>query len=499
MTDRYMTDRYTLRMSDDSFAFKPTALSQCGGYFYSCVNSLPVPKAQWVAWSPSCAALLGLPLQPPPNALPIFSGNETQPIVAPIATVYSGHQFGMWAGQLGDGRAMLLGELASSAGPQEIQLKGAGPTPYSRRGDGRAVLRSSIREFLCSEAFAGLGVSTTRALCVVGSAQPVLREATETAAVVTRVAPSFIRFGHFEHFAHTEPNPQALRHLADEVIRIRYPQCLETSDPYASLLTEIAKSTAHLMADWQAIGFCHGVMNTDNMSALGLTLDYGPFGFLDAFNPSHICNHSDTQGRYAFGRQPQVAFWNLFALAQAMLPLIPDENAARLAVSVYQTEFPAAYQARMRAKLGLATEHAQDAALIEALLSLMASDAVDYTVAFRSLALFQSTGKLNPTLRDQFINRDRFDTWAHTYAQRLQSEHSVDTDRAIRMNRINPKFVLRNHLAQVAIAQAEQGDFSQTQHLLTILSKPFDEQPEHAAYAAVPPDWAQHIEVSCSS
>ncbi len=480
--------------------FKPSALSQRGDFLYSYVSPAPLPNPHWVAWSASCATLLGLPGQPQDqNALQTLSGNAAQAVVAPVATVYSGHQFGMWAGQLGDGRAMLLGELPSSAGPQEIQLKGAGPTPYSRRGDGRAVLRSSIREFLCSEAMAGLGVPTTRALCVIGSTQPVIRETAETAAVVTRVAPSFIRFGHFEHFAHTEPNLQALKCLADEVIRISHPSSAHTPEPYVDLLEKITQSTAHLIAHWQTIGFCHGVMNTDNMSALGLTLDYGPFGFLDAFNPGHICNHSDHQGRYAFGKQPQVAFWNLYALAQAMQPLMPNENAASQAVSIYQNEFLSIYQARMRAKLGLMTQHKKDAMLIETLLSAMAADGVDYTLAFRTLALFSTRNEPNCAMRNLFINRDRFDAWAHTYAQRLQLECSVDADRAVRMNQVNPKFILRNHLAQVAIAQAEQGDFSQTQLLLHILANPFDEQPEHAAYAALPPDWAQHIEVSCSS
>ena len=276
----------------------------------------------------------------------------------PLASVYSGHQFGVWAGQLGDGRALWLGEVDTAAGPLEIQLKGAGLTPYSRMGDGRAVLRSSIREFLCSEAMHALGMPTTRALCVTGSALPVRREEIETAAVLTRVAPSFIRFGHFEHFASQERDAE-LRRLADFVIEHHYPACREAANPYAALLAAVAARTATLMAQWQAVGFCHGVMNTDNMSILGLTIDYGPFGFLDAFDPGHICNHSDHEGRYAWARQPNVALWNLHALAQALLPLIGDTDAALAALEAYQGRFAGAAGALARqARPGDATRKA---------------------------------------------------------------------------------------------------------------------------------------------
>jgi uncharacterized protein YdiU (UPF0061 family) len=473
-----------------------------GETFYTALNPQGIPDPHWVAWSPSCAKLLGLDEQTPgdDHSLQVFSGNALAQGMRSLASVYSGHQFGVWAGQLGDGRAHWLGEMDTPNGPMEIQLKGAGLTPYSRMGDGRAVLRSSIREFLGSEAMAGLGVPTTRALCITGSALPVRRETVETAAVVTRVASSFIRFGHFEHFAHTAENTEALKQLADFVIGAYYPQCLELPQPYVGLLEAVARKTAELMAHWQAIGFCHGVMNTDNMSILGLTIDYGPFGFLDAFDPGHVCNHSDHQGRYAYARQPNVAFWNLHALAQGLLPLIGEPDEALEALEVYKTAFPQALEQKMRAKLGLATAQDDDRHLIDGLLKRMAADKADFSISFRRLAQFSSAeGAPNADVRDMFIDREAFDAWAGLYAARLRAEMSIDTERAVRMNKVNPKYVLRNHLAEGAIRAAQAGDFTETARLLKVLERPFDEQPEHAAYADFPPEWAQTIEVSCSS
>ena len=474
-----------------------------GPDFFTELAPEPLPEPHWVAVSDGCARLLGLPLdwwqRDDWQALRVFSGNAAWAGMRPLASVYSGHQFGVWAGQLGDGRALWLGEMDTPAGPMEVQLKGSGHTPYSRMGDGRAVLRSSIREFLGSEAMAALGIPTTRALCVTGSALPVRRETIETAAVATRVAPSFIRFGHFEHFAHHD-QPEALRRLADFTIANLYPACRDAAQPYVALLEAVARRTATLMAQWQAVGFCHGVMNTDNMSILGLTIDYGPFGFLDAFDPGHVCNHSDPQGRYAYARQPNIGVWNLHALAQGLLPLIGDSDAALEALEVYKTAFPGALLGAMRAKLGLVTEQDDDRALVDDLLRRMAEDRADFTITFRRLAGFDSVaGAPNTAQRDLFMNREAFDAWAARYAERLRSEGSVDAERASRMNRVNPKFVLRNHLAEVAIRQAQAGDFTETQRLLQVLERPYDEQPEASAYADFPPDWAQQIEVSCSS
>ena len=475
-----------------------------GSSFFTDLPPQTLPEPHWVATSPDCAALLGLPAdwaqRDDWNALQVFSGNAAWEGMQPLASVYSGHQFGVWAGQLGDGRALWLCEMNTPNGPMELQLKGAGLTPYSRMGDGRAVLRSSIREFLCSEAMHGLGIPTTRALCVTGSTRlPVRREEIETAAVLTRIAPSFIRFGHFEHFAHHDQHVQ-LRQLADFVIAHHYPECADAAQPYAALLEAVARRTAELMADWQAVGFCHGVMNTDNMSILGLTIDYGPFGFLDQFDPGHICNHTDHQGRYAYARQPNVGFWNLHALAQALLPLIVDADAALAALEPYKAAFPLALMARMRAKLGLRSSEDAGRELVDDLLKLMAADKADMTITFRRLGGFSSAaGADNATVRDLFIDREAFDAWAQRYAERLRHENSDDAKRRLDMDRVNPKFVLRNHLAEVAIRQAKAGDFSEVERLLKVLSRPFDEQAEAGTYAGFPPEWAQSIEVSCSS
>jgi uncharacterized protein YdiU (UPF0061 family) len=475
-----------------------------GERFFTRLAAAGLPEPHWIAASEPCAALLGLPpgWQDEPEALQVFSGNATWPGMEPLAGVYSGHQFGVWAGQLGDGRAHWLGELDTPAGPQELQLKGSGRTPYSRMGDGRAVLRSTIREFLCSEAMAALGVPTTRALCMTGSALPVRREEIETAAIVTRVSPSFIRFGHFEHFVHTEPDEDALRRLADFVIDQHMPQLRdESGSPYAALLQEVSRRTALLMAEWQRVGFAHGVMNTDNMSILGLTIDYGPFGFLDAYDPGHICNHSDHTGRYAFARQPNIAFWNLHALATALLPLVGDDQPVLAALDAYRQVYPQALARTLRAKLGLAEEREEDQALAEDLLKRMAADRADHTITFRRLAQFSSApGAANDSVRDLFLDREAFDAWAERYAERLRAEGSVDAERALRMNRVNPKYILRNHLAEMAIRQARDGDFGELGRLLKVLERPYDEQPQHeSAYAGFPPDWAQLLEVSCSS
>ena len=472
-----------------------------GSDFYTELRPTPLPSPHWVGTSHSVAQLLGLPegWHQSEEALQALTGNQVLAGSTPLASVYSGHQFGVWAGQLGDGRAILLGELA---GGHEIQLKGAGRTPYSRMGDGRAVLRSSIREFLCSEAMHGLGIPTSRALCITGSPGLVRREELETAAVVTRVAPSFVRFGHFEHFAANDQEEQ-LRTLADYVIDRYYPECRSPEatspwggNPYAALLHSVSERTAQLMAQWQAVGFCHGVMNTDNMSILGLTLDYGPFQFLDAFVPGHICNHSDHHGRYAYNRQPNIAYWNLFCLAQALLPLIEDQDTALAALESYKTVFPDAFMAQMHKKLGLTQAQDSSEALVEPLLQLLAQNAVDYTIFWRRLSHAVAQGQFEP-VRDLFADRAAFDAWLLSYSELLALE-----DKALAadlMLNSNPKFVLRNHLGEQAIRAAKGGDFSELATLQRLLERPFDEHPGHEAYADFPPDWASSISISCSS
>ena len=472
-----------------------------GSDFYTELRPTPLPSPHWVGTSHSVARLLGLPegWHQSEEALQALTGNQVLAGSTPLASVYSGHQFGVWAGQLGDGRAILLGELA---GGHEIQLKGAGRTPYSRMGDGRAVLRSSIREFLCSEAMHGLGIPTSRALCITGSPGLVRREELETAAVVTRVAPSFVRFGHFEHFAANDQEEQ-LRTLADYVIDRYYPECRSPEatspwggNPYAALLHSVSERTAQLMAQWQAVGFCHGVMNTDNMSILGLTLDYGPFQFLDAFVPGHICNHSDHHGRYAYNRQPNIAYWNLFCLAQALLPLIEDQDTALAALESYKTVFPDAFMAQMHKKLGLTQAQDSSEALVEPLLQLLAQNAVDYTIFWRRLSHAVAEGQFEP-VRDLFADRAAIDAWLLSYSELLALE-----DKALAadlMLNSNPKFVLRNHLGEQAIRAAKGGDFSELATLQRLLERPFDEHPGHEAYADFPPDWASSISISCSS
>ena len=486
----------TAEASAPTLPWRPASFLQALGPAYgTALPAQPLPAPRWVARSDALAAQMGLTdWVTGDEALQVLSGNGALRGAAPFASVYSGHQFGVWAGQLGDGRALLLGELDTPAGPVEVQLKGSGLTPYSRMGDGRAVLRSSIREFLCSEAMHALGIPTTRALAVTASPQPVRRETMETAAVVTRVAPSFLRFGHFEHFAHTAQDSAALRRLFDASMQRYFPGL--SPDP-AALLEEVARRTARLVAQWQLVGFCHGVMNTDNMSLLGLTIDYGPFGFLDAFDPQHVCNHSDDRGRYAYARQPGVAFWNLHALAQALLPLAegPPEAASETllaALEPFKAEFAQAMVAGLRAKLGLLEARDDDPALADDLLRLMAEDRADHTIVWRRLAQPEQ-------VRDEFLQRHRFDAWLERYRARLALESSDDAARALRMNRVNPKYVLRNHLAQAAIDRAEAGDDSEVQRLLSVLERPFDEHPEHAADAGHPPAWASQLEVSCSS
>ncbi len=462
----------------------------------------PLPAPYFVAGSARTAQLLGLDpaLLARADHVAVFTGNQTATRSKPLAAVYSGHQFGVWAGQLGDGRAILLGEINTPQGPQELQLKGAGRTPYSRMGDGRAVLRSSIREFLCSEAMAALGIPTTRALIVTGSGQGVMRETVETAAVVTRVAPSFVRFGSFEHWYYRD-KPEELRVLADYVIANFYPELAGTPNPYQSLLAEVTRRTARMIAQWQAVGFMHGVMNTDNMSILGLTLDYGPFGFMEAFDPQHICNHSDQQGRYSYANQPQIGHWNCYALGQALLPLIGTVDDTQDALGVYQPEFARAMDELLHAKLGLETRHDDDRALFDQMLTVMQQSQVDFTQFFRLLGNFSTSPApgADTALRDLFIDREGFDAWAQRYRARLALEAREDSARKTAMNRVNPKYVLRNYLAQVAIEKAQNMDFSEVARLLAVLEHPFDEQPGHESYAALPPDWASHLEVSCSS
>ena len=491
-------------------------LTQLGPRFFTPLQPTPVAAPRWAARNQDLRAELGWPSEIfDDDHLQALAGNALMVGSQPLATVYSGHQFGQWAGQLGDGRAIWLGEAQSAQGPQEIQLKGAGRTPYSRGGDGRAVLRSSIREYLCSEAMHGLGIPTTRALSLVASPEPVRRETLESAAVVARVAPSFLRFGHFEHFS-AQGDTDSLRALADHAVRHHLPQCRERAalwqgNVYAALLDEVQERTAKLLAHWQAVGFCHGVMNTDNMSLLGLTIDYGPFQFMDGFDPGHICNHSDHQGRYAYGRQPNVAYWNLYCLAQALAPLIDDHDMTLQVLEGYKTLFPRALGDAMRAKLGLTgalapeSEREADWTLVEDVMQLMAAEKVDFTLFWRQLSQAVVQQAQASTLSDAgwspvtdwVLDRPRLLDWLKRYTARAGVENLPAMGQ--QMLRTNPKFVLRNHLAEIAIRQAQAGDDSEIDTLHNLLKSPFDEHPGFEAYAELPPDWAGQLEISCSS
>ena len=496
---------------DNSFAALPPA-------FYTRLAPQPLTAPRLLHANEQAAELIGLsPAALQSEAfLRVCSGQEPLPGGDTLAAVYSGHQFGVWAGQLGDGRAHLLGEVAGPQGNWELQLKGAGMTPYSRMGDGRAVLRSSVREYLASEAMHGLGIPTTRALALVVSDDPVWRETRETAAIVTRMSPSFVRFGSFEHWS-SRGQPDELRILADYVIDKFYPECRDAETggdtgpdgALLRLLAEVTRRTALLMADWQAVGFCHGVMNTDNMSILGLTLDYGPYGFMDRFRLDHICNHSDTQGRYAWNRQPSVALWNLYRLGGSLHTLVADVEALRGVLDRYEAIFTQAFHQRMAAKMGLHHWRADDESLLDSLLKLMHDQQADFTLTFRRLA--DAVRGQAQGFQDLFIDREAAGTWYERLAAR-HAEDALDSGnvpagdgaavalaRARAMDSVNPLYVLRNHLAEQAIRAAQEGDVSEIDTLLHLLRDPYTEKHGYEAYAGLPPDWAGGIEVSCSS
>lgn len=485
----------------DELAFENT-YARLPEAFYSRLAPTAFPNPYLVSFNPDVAALIDLDPDEAsrPEFVEYFSGAKLLPGSEPIAMLYSGHQFGVYVPQLGDGRAILLGEVRNRSGQKwDLHLKGAGLTPYSRDGDGRAVLRSTIREYLCSEAVHGLGIPSTRALCIVGSEEKVFRETVETGAMLVRMAPTHVRFGSFEVFYYRRQH-EHLQRLAEHVIEQDFPRLLGLKERYARMFGEVVTRTAELMAKWQAIGFAHGVMNTDNMSIRGLTLDYGPFGFLDHYDPGFVCNHSDHHGRYAFDKQPYIGLWNLSCLAQALLPLAPQEE-LKSALETYESTVNAHYTDLMCAKLGLRERRADDGTLVTELLAVLQAGHVDYTNFFRALGEFQSGAEAeNKLLRGFFNDRETFDRWAAQYRERLRAEGSIDAKRRAVMNQVNPKYVLRSYLAQIAIDLAtSQRDFSEIDRLLSLLRTPYAERPEMEKYASPPPDWGQHIAVSCSS
>ncbi|MCC7131446.1 MAG: YdiU family protein [Gemmatimonadales bacterium] len=486
--------RLTELAFDNSYARLPPA-------YYEVVDPTALGDPYLVAFNPDAAALIDLdPAEAAePEAPAYLSGSRRLPGAEPIAMLYAGHQFGVWVPQLGDGRAILLGEVIGARGDRwDLHLKGGGQTRFSRMGDGRAVLRSTIREYLASEAMHALGIPTTRALAITGSDDLVYREAPETAATLIRMAPSHVRFGTFQVFA-ARGQPERVAELADYLIRLHDADLAGEPDRHRRWLERIVDRTADLMARWMAVGFAHGVMNTDNMSVLGLTLDYGPYGFLDEYDPGFICNHSDHEGRYAFDRQPAIGLWNLARFAEALLELVPFD-AANTALNRYPSRFEATYGSLIRAKLGLDTERADDTDLVAEMLGLMAANRVDYTRWFRTLAVVPSGAAAAPeSLRGMVSDLARLDGWIVRYGARLAAEGRDDGARRGAMNRVNPKFVLRNYLAQQAIDRARLKDYGEIERLRSLLATPFDEHPGLEHYADPPPPWGRELVVSCSS
>ena len=423
--------------------------------------------------------------------LDIFNGSLSIESLKPLSMAYSGHQFGQYVEQLGDGRGLLFGQIDSSAGLIDIHLKGAGKTPYSRFGDGRAVLRSVIREYLCGEAMHALSIPTSRALMIIGSDEMVIREKSETAAILARTAKTHIRFGNFEYF-HYNNKPEYVKVLADFCID-NYPSYfLKSKNKYEEFFRSVVEQTACMIALWQANGFSHGVMNTDNMSILGETFDYGPYGFMEDYIPSYVCNHSDHQGRYAFKNQPYIGLWNCSALGHALSSLISEENQDEI-LKTYELIFQNKLAELYRKKLGFMTSHNEDAQLIQGLLDIMESERLDYTNTFRNLSQAVTETKTNE------LNSDVAMSWIKSYQERHNKESKSIAKKISLMNAINPKYILRNYMAQEVIEAAENSDFSAAETLIKVITSPYDELEQYEHFANRSPDWAKNLEISCSS
>jgi len=505
---------------------------------YTRVKPTPARDPSLVAHSREVGELLGLSESAclSPEFTEVFAGSRVLTGMDCHANCYGGHQFGHWAGQLGDGRAINLGEVLAPNGEYfTLQLKGAGPTPYSRTADGYAVLRSSVREFLCSEAMFHLGVPTTRALSLIRSGQGVLRDMfydgnakSEPGAVVCRVARSFTRFGSFEILAARREN-ELLKQLADHTIRTEFPTLAPplaeieiAHETYVEWFREISRLTAVMVVDWMRVGFVHGVMNTDNMSIIGDTIDYGPYGWLEDFDPGWTPNTTDATGRrYAYGQQPEIAYWNLVRLANALVPLLPSPELMQDALDVYPELYETSWKQTIAAKLGwCAFRQETDGELVAGLMQLLPKLEIDMTIFYRQLATLPAEVAEGESASDESILQTfapalyeserrtpealaQLVSWCREYTARVRLDEGSDSERRERMNAVNPRCVLRNYLAQQAIEKAEAGDDSGVTELLEVLRRPYDEQPERVAFAARRPEWARNkpgcSALSCSS
>jgi serine/tyrosine/threonine adenylyltransferase len=475
--------------------------------FFARVAPTPVAAPRLIKLNRALAVQLGLDpdLLDSPEGAEILAGKRVPEGADPIAMAYAGHQFGHFVPQLGDGRAILLGEVIDKDGVRrDIQLKGSGPTPFSRRGDGRAALGPVLREYIVSEAMFALGIPTTRSLAAVMSGESVMRETVLPGAVLTRVAASHVRVGTFQFFA-ARGDTDGVRQLADHVIARHYPDVADTERPYHALLEGVVARQADLVARWLLIGFIHGVMNTDNTSISGETIDYGPCAFMDYYDPAQVFSSIDEMGRYAYANQPRIALWNLTRLAECLLPLFSDDKEkaieqAQFILGEFAEKFTAAYQAGLRKKIGLFTMRDGDEALIQDLLDAMARNQADFTLTFRRLGDAAGNPAGDEDVKKLFADPSGFDEWAVRWRQRTADEPQSAAERQASMRAVNPAFIPRNHRVEAVIqAAVSNDDYAPFEELLTVLSKPYDDQPDYAAYADPPKPEQRVLQTFCGT